>query len=346
MNERGRFVAALLDSVSKAMAAGAAIDLQERLGTEAVPGSFEELVSEVEQRVHHLGAALAVGIPALYAREVAWTRTTFAARGVAPEFLRESLVSLRTAVEERLPPGHLELVREYLSAGEAVLEEPEREVGTCLAEGEHVELARRFLLAVLEGKRASATELLFAARVEGIPVGAIRKHVLERVQDEIGRMWQKGEIFEAEEHFCSRVVEEALALLREPRADENQKTVVVLTVAGDLHDIGGRMVADQFEARGWRVIFLGANVPVDATARAVKDFGVDLVALSVTQGVNLRAAAAQIEGLRAANEKHVPVMVGGAPFRDVPDLWRAIGADGCANDPESAVATAESLVAV
>ena len=40
--------------------------------------------------------------------------------------------------------------------------------------------------------------------------------------------------------------------------------VISACVAGELHEIGARMVADLFEMAGWDTTFLGADVPRDS----------------------------------------------------------------------------------
>ena len=161
----------------------------------------------------------------------------------------------------------------------------------------------------------------------------------------MGRMWQVGDVDVAEEHLGSRIVEEALILLRArmPRVEENGHSVLVASVRGTLHDIGGRMVADHFEMAGWRSVFLGADTPTDDLVAAVEHFDIDLVALSAGLGLNIRATAEVVAAIRA-RRADLPVIVGGRPFSLLQELWQTVGADGSAPDAASAVREAEKLV--
>lgn len=168
--------------------------------------------------------------------------------------------------------------------------------------------------------------------------------LLVPAQREIGRLWHRGEIGVAQEHFASnvtrRVVERVLAIA--PRAAPRGKPVVVAAVAGDAHDLGVLVVAGCFELAGWRTLFLGSNVPaVDLTQIAVQcDAGI--VALGATIDTQREAAAAAIVALRAARPGQ-KVIVGGPAFSCCDDAWKRIGADAMARDAREAVEIGERL---
>ena len=69
------------------------------------------------------------------------------------------------------------------------------------------------LLALLEGDRRRARELVFAAN--GMELSIPRKYleVLLPAQSEIGRMWLANEITVAEEHFATATTRSAMAQL-------------------------------------------------------------------------------------------------------------------------------------
>lgn len=107
-------------------------------------------------------------------------------------------------------------------------------------------------------------------------------------------------------------------------------------VPGELHHVGALMVADMLEGRGWRVQFLGSNLPVPSIVAAVRDAKPDLLGISVTMLFNVHHAAALVAAVRALNPPP-RIVVGGAAFR-VADQWRATGADAYAPDVRTAVA--------
>jgi methanogenic corrinoid protein MtbC1 len=213
--------------------------------------------------------------------------------------------------------------------------------------GPHADRARRFLLALLEKRRSDARDLVFEAIDAGVPLAELHRDVVGRAQREMGRMWQLGEVHVGEEHLGSRIVEDVLALARERagRADSSGRCAAACSPAGDLHDIGARMVSDALDAAGWEAVFLGANVPAEDLIRSLADFEVDLLVLSVGLALHVRTCAQTIARVRDELGAGAPaILVGGPPFELAPELWAAVGADACAESPVDAVARADRLV--
>jgi MerR family transcriptional regulator, light-induced transcriptional regulator len=310
---------------------------------------FDDVAAHNESLLECLSQALAVGQPILFDDHVGWLKCAFVARGAPLEPLRESLLCLRDELQAELPANAARTVAGFIEGAIAHLERaPERTPSSLEGDAPHVELARLYLLALLEGRRFDAIEIAVGAVDQGLSVPDLYKRVLAAAQIELGLMWQRGEIHVAEEHLASRITEQVLAIVsaRMPRAHKLGKRVLVTSAHGDLHDIGLRMVADHFEMAGWEAINLGASTPPDAVVRALKDFEIDLLAISAKQTVHLRAASEMIAAVRAATARsHVPILVGGAPFALVPDLWKVIGADGAALSAIDAVEAGTRLVA-
>lgn len=341
MDARGEFAAALLDASARALAAGAAARF--RSGAEGGIGGtpFGELVAEATARLTSLAEALATGRPEVWRLDVEWLRETHVARGVPACRLPGVLAGLRDELAEALPAGARE--RACVLLEESIAGLAEARPPAAIPRAPDGELARALLGASLAGRRAEAERVAAGALAAGASVAELHA-ALERVQAELGRRWQAGEIGVAEEHLGSRVTEAVLHLVREraPRAQERGRTALTASVAGNLHDIGARMVADRFELAGWRSLFLGADTPAGDLGRALEDLGPDLVALSVGLGTQLRAAAGLVAAVRARTA--AVVLVGGRPFRAIPDLWRDVGADGAAPDAAGAVEAGERLV--
>jgi methanogenic corrinoid protein MtbC1 len=121
-------------------------------------------------------------------------------------------------------------------------------------------------------------------------------------------------------------------------------TMVATSVAGELHEIGARMVADFFELDGWDTFYLGANTPTPSVVRMVAERRPQVLAISATITFNLRAVEDLIAATRAEKDcRHVKTVVGGYPFNVAANLWRNVGADGYAESADDAVNVAENL---
>jgi methanogenic corrinoid protein MtbC1 len=185
------------------------------------------------------------------------------------------------------------------------------------------------------------------ARTAGATVEDLHDLVLARVLRELGRMWSMVEIPIADEHYGTRIVERAMDLLVRTAtpAPANGRRVLTLSVGGNQHDLGIRMVAERFELRGWQALQLGADMPGSDLEWTLSDRAVDLVAMSATLVLHLGSLESTIAQLRhGLGDRCPPILVGGAPFVVVPDLWAVVGADGCAPDAGAAVEVGERLV--
>lgn len=352
MNQDGVFAAALICASSKAYAMET-VERQVRIQPEAEKeygASLLDLVADTEVRLGYLAEALATDRPALLSEQLSWLKVLTASRGVSLRLIRTNLECMAAALRELLPAKDSKRAGEILQGALEHFDAAPTEVESYLeADAPHVDLARRFLLAVLETREADATKLILDAAVAGVPLAELHEHVLGKVQAEIGRMWQMAEVTVAEEHYCTGIVTAAATLLaaRAPRAAPNGRTVLTASVGNELHDLGIRLVSQDFEMSGWKVIFLGANTPASAVTDAVRDFGCDLIALSASITLHVRRTADAIARIRAhPHSEGIPVLVGGRPFTLVEDLWEVVGADGCATDAAEASQVGGKLVGV
>src|SRR5690606_8193070 len=96
----------------------------------------------------------------------------------------------------------------------------------------------------------------------GTPLIEIYQHILTPALREVGRMWQRRLINEAEEHYCSQITEALLAMLSaNVQPARQKKTVLGFCVEGEHHDIGIRLALDCFALQGWDAVCFGANLP-------------------------------------------------------------------------------------
>ncbi len=108
---------------------------------------------------------------------------------------------------------------------------------------------------------------------------------------------------------------------------ESLGTVVIGTVAGDIHDIGKNMVGTLLKAGGFEVHDLGVNIRADKFVEAVVKYDAQILAMSA---LLTTTAPQQREVIKLLNEQgirdKVKVMVGGAATTE--DFAESIGADG------------------
>jgi 5-methyltetrahydrofolate--homocysteine methyltransferase len=152
-------------------------------------------------------------------------------------------------------------------------------------------------------------------------------------------------MFVVELIYAASIMEEAIKIL-EPemkRAKERRHsiaTVVLGTVAGDIHDIGKNLVRIMLEAGGFEVFDIGKDASTETFVSKAKEINAGLVGASSLMTTTVDVQKDVVDSLRAAGIK-APVMVGGAA---VSEEWaKEIGAT-YSSDAGSAVNTAKSLV--
>ncbi len=305
-------------------------------------------LQDAEYHLSYLADAVLASSPSLFADYVAWAKVMLAARGVPAADLSRNLDVMREVVRRRLPGEAWPAVEAYFDAARGRLPSSPPELPTLfMGEAPHADLARQFLRLLLGGERHAASRLILDAAESGVPVRDIYLHVFQPSQRELGRLWQTNRVSVAQEHYCTAATQLIMSQLypRIFRTEKNGRRMVATSIAGELHEIGVRMVADFFEMGGWDTYYLGANSPAQGVLQAVAERDAQVLAVSATMTFHLRAVEDLIGAARAAaRTRDVKVLVGGYPFNVEPELWRRVGADACAADASGAVAAAEGLV--
>jgi methanogenic corrinoid protein MtbC1 len=158
----------------------------------------------------------------------------------------------------------------------------------------------------------------------GLSVPEVYHDLLQPVQYEIRRLWEANEISVAQEHMATAITQYVIAQLhsRPSIPSERRGRAVITGVEGELHQIGGNMVADILESAGWDVRFLGSELPHKDILRAVEEHQPQVLGISATMLYNLPKVAALTAETRRHFESELRVVVGGGAFRASPGAWR------------------------
>lgn len=352
MNAEARQASLVLDSVAKAVA-NWTVDRHAELNTQLASRYGADWRSDwlghALSHLHMLAQAIAVRRGEVFTYSVRWESESFMARGVDQADLLQHLECLRDVVAVELPPPVGQTAKMFVEDAIGALADaspnPASEDSLDSTQRQRV---LKYLEAILAGHRTAAESMILATLDDGVAIAEIYEKVLAPAQERLGRMWHRGEISVADEHFGSATTQTVMSRLRSHfRAGRpNGRTMVATSTPGDLHEIGVRMVADLFELDGWNVIYLGANTPIADVVEMLTRRKGHLLALSVSAALTLRDAGDLIDSMRqTAAVAGTKVLLGGPPFKAVPDLWRELGADGCAQTATEAVTLANNLTA-
>ena len=163
---------------------------------------------------------------------------------------------------------------------------------------------------------------------------------------EVGRRFEIGDYFVPEMLIAAKAMQQALNILRPLLALTGAKPigkVVMLTVKGDLHDIGKGLCDMMLEGAGFEVIDLGVNISSEKLVAAVEQHQPQLVGCSAFLTTTMPMFKVNLEALaKAGLRDKVKVMVGGAPVTQT--YADRVGADGYAPDASATVRLAKRLL--
>ena len=170
--------------------------------------------------------------------------------------------------------------------------------------------------------------------------------VMSQAMEEVGRLFQSGELFVPEMLVAAKTMQRGVTVLKPLLAGEEGAKygkLIIGTVAGDLHDIGKNLVALMMESAGFEVIDLGVDVPADRFVEAVRENpDCRIVALSALLTTTMEAMRGTVKALSDAGlTDRVKIMVGGAPITQA--FADEIGADAYTPDAGSAAEKAKEL---
>jgi methanogenic corrinoid protein MtbC1/hemoglobin-like flavoprotein len=318
-------------------------ELEARYGSVA----REKSLQDAGYHVSFLAQALNLDNQAVFTDYVAWAKIVLTHRKVAAADFAFHLECLADVLKERIPGAPGALAAEFvLSAVQAMPAMPD-ELPTFLHDNEPLSpLAHQYLEALQRGERHAASRLVLDAVGAGTSVKDIYLRVFQPAQYEIGRLWQANRMTVAQEHYCTAATQLIMSQLysRVFAGKKIGQTLVATCVAGDLHELGVRMVSDFFEMDGWNTYYVGANVPHQSVIAAIVERDADVLAISATLSFHVESVRQLIHAVRQHPiARHVKVLTGGYPFNQSPDLWKQVGADGYAPDANRALTLANEL---
>jgi methanogenic corrinoid protein MtbC1 len=144
---------------------------------------------------------------------------------------------------------------------------------------------------------------------------------------EIGERWSAGEISVAHEHMASAAVRQVLGgLLQAAPLDAGAPEALFGTPAGERHELGSLMAAATAAAAGWRVVYLGPDLPTDDLLVAVSRHRPRLLALSLMTDARSPDTVRALTDLRRRLPTDVALVVGGRGATQYDDTLASLDA--------------------
>jgi MerR family transcriptional regulator, light-induced transcriptional regulator len=164
-----------------------------------------------------------------------------------------------------------------------------------------------------------------AASQHGVPV--FLEEVVSPLFRRIGDEWHAGRLTPSQEHLATSVVRPMLsrlgdALAAGPRAPH----LVVATPPGERHEVGALLATVGAALDGWRVTYLGPDLPVSEIASAARLTGARAVGVSVVYPPDPDALLEELRRLRDLLPPDISLLVGGAAVSQLDERLTRAGA--------------------
>jgi DNA-binding transcriptional MerR regulator/methylmalonyl-CoA mutase cobalamin-binding subunit len=188
-----------------------------------------------------------------------------------------------------------------------------------------VELVEHALELIRDLKVADLEQFLMRQAVILRPSELVEGLMIPLLQ-EIGRSWQSGRMAPSSEHLATLAIRRFLEWIAETNTSGATAPLAVTgTPSGQRHEFGALLAGVIAGYEGWRVRFLGPELPPGEIARAAQQLGASMVALSAVHPRLDAAGVQDVLELRQLLPATVRLVIGGAAADPYRDRWRDAG---------------------
>lgn len=174
------------------------------------------------------------------------------------------------------------------------------------------------------------------------PIERVCVEILQQGLCEIGERWYRGTVTVQQEHFVSAQVQRRVESLINATPDPTrEKTILIGCPPGELHTYPSHFISLMLRRRGFKVIDLGADIPLDQLQPTIATIQPDLVVMVAQQLTTAASLLKVADLLRGWKEDFA---YGGLIFNRIPSLRTQIPAYFLGENLMDALTTIESLL--
>jgi methylmalonyl-CoA mutase cobalamin-binding domain/chain len=190
------------------------------------------------------------------------------------------------------------------------------------------------LNAIINFDAFSLERILLRASID-LTQPTLLQELMVPLLEKIGEMWHNGTIRIMHEHLATGVIGPFLSNLRNAYRPQMQAPAfVIATPLGQIHDLGALIIAVVAASEGWRVIFLGADLPAEEIAAAAIKEKAKSIGLSIVSQTDDPLLRQELTKLRALLDSDLPIIVGGRGSDNYMDVLNQISAIAIKSIPE------------
>ncbi|MGD2154788.1 MAG: MerR family transcriptional regulator [Gemmatimonadales bacterium] len=219
----------------------------------------------------------------------------------------------------------------------ALVKEDEREEAVVAVEPDvetlqAAEVHLRDALAAVGKLDARELEAVLGRAMVTLSAAAFVERVAAPFLRRVGELWSHGEVSPANEHLASAVMLRVIGrVIEAAEPSSSALSLVLATPAHELHEFGALFAAATAAAEGWRVTYLGRDLPASDIAAAARETSADAVGLSIVYAPDRAVVESELRELRKQLAVNAPLLVGGAAapsLKEVLDEIEAVQLSG------------------
>ena len=171
-----------------------------------------------------------------------------------------------------------------------------------------------------------ALDQLLRRAITRLGITAFIERVATPLLRHLGDEWHAGRSTIAHEHLASSIIHDLLVqAMRSLARVTGGPVAVVATPSGERHAIGAALIGAAAASEGWRIVYLGADLPASEIAAAAVATKASVVALSVIYVRDRAGTIGELRALRSLVPAPVSVVVGGRGAAVLADELAALG---------------------
>jgi methanogenic corrinoid protein MtbC1 len=168
-------------------------------------------------------------------------------------------------------------------------------------------------MAAVEAMDGGRLETIVKRATVDLGATGLIERLLAPLLRRIGDRWQEGVLRPRHEHLATAVLRNVITWMTEAVEAPNEAFCIVIgTPSGERHEIGAMLAAAAAASEGWRVVYLGADIPVEDVVGAVRDVKADAVGLSFINAADAGRWGRFVAQLRQQLPDDVSLILGGA----------------------------------
>ncbi len=137
-------------------------------------------------------------------------------------------------------------------------------------------------------------------------------HVICPLIQNIGDAWQAGNLRPSHEHVATSVIREMLMTpVPGSQTAVSAPELIITTPSGETHELGAMLVAASARDLGWKVIYLGPNLPIEEIAACATTRRARAVALSVVYPERCPITEDKLRRMRQLLPEPMALIIGG-----------------------------------